>query len=47
MLTKEVSEWLDECPTKWDDNDLIDGALWIIVYNAVEPEEEKEDEEDV
>ena len=47
MLTKEVSEWLDECPTKWDDNDVIDGALWLIVYDAIEPEPEEEEEEDV
>ena len=41
MLTKHVAEWLDKCPTKWDDNDVIDGALWLIVYDAIEPEEAK------
>ena len=47
MLNKHVAEWLDECPTKWDDNDVIDGALWIIVHNAIEPDKEEEEEEDV
>ena len=46
MLTKHVAEWLDECPTKWDANAVIDGALWLIVYNAKEPEEEEEEEEE-
>ena len=45
MLTKHVAEWLDECPVKWDDNDVIDGSLWIIVHNAIEPDEEEEDED--
>jgi len=40
MLRQHVAEWLDECPTKWDDNDLIDGSLWIIIHDAVEEEEE-------
>ena len=40
---KHVAEWLDECPVKWNDNDVIDGALWIIVHNAIEPEEEEEE----
>ena len=44
MLTKHVAEWLDECPTKWDDNDVIDGALCLIVYDAMEPEEEEEED---
>ena len=45
MLKQHVAEWLDECPVKWDDNDVIDGALWLIVYNAIEPEEEEEEED--
>ena len=45
MLRQHVAEWLDECPTKWDDNDLIDGSLWIIVHDAVEEEEEEEEED--
>ena len=44
MLNQHVAEWLDECPTKWDDNDVIDVALWIIVHNAIEPVEEEEED---
>ena len=46
MLKQHVAEWLDECPNKWDDNDVIDGALWLIVYDAIEPEEEEEEEDE-
>ena len=44
MLRQHVAEWLDECPTHWDDNDLIEGSLWIIVHDAVEPEPEEDEE---
>ena len=44
MLKQHVAEWLDECRVKWDDNDVIYGALWIIVHNAIEPEPEEEDD---
>ena len=47
MLRSYVADWLNKCPTHWDYNDLIEGSLWIIVHDAVEPEEEEEEEEDV
>ena len=45
MLNQHVAEWLDECPVKWDDNDVIAGALWIIVHNAIAPAEAEEEED--
>ncbi len=44
-----IQTWLDDCPVKWEVNDVIDGAIWVIAYNAMQPDEleEEEDEEDV
>ena len=39
-LKTEIQDWLDLCPVSYQENDVIDNSLWIILEDAIIDEEE-------
>ena len=40
MILTEVQQWLEQCPVKNEVNDVIDGAVWLILHDAYDHEED-------
>tara|TARA_B100001113_G_C21025860_1_gene585694 strand:- start:382 stop:516 length:135 start_codon:yes stop_codon:yes gene_type:complete len=38
-LKPEIQEWLDQCPVSYQENDVIENSLWIILDDAVTSED--------
>ena len=40
----EVKDWLDRCPVSYEENDVIDNSLWIILEDAIIEDNDEEEE---
>ena len=43
-IVPEVEDWLDRCPVSYEENDVIDNSLWIILEDAIIEDNDEEEE---